>query len=130
MGDSFTLQASKTGEYSLEIVTEMELEPAELARVVSMLLALKERLAVLSRLACVLDQPPPSPSYNYEMELTDGRRWRQVIQFNGPPSDPEMTFEVDNAWRLSEFMYHRDIRLLCVELIEKYEMEKLEVTFA
>ena len=51
----------------------------------------------------------------YEVQLNDGRVWKQNILDSS--LDPPMTFTVRDAWKLSEFSTLRAIRDLVVRMI-------------
>jgi len=63
----------------------------------------------------------------YEVKLTDGRKWKQTITFGSPPNaDPPMTFDVDDAWRASEFVRQRAMRDLIVSLVVTHGLTELK----
>lgn len=59
--------------------------------------------------------------YEYEIKRVDGKKWNQVIVFDDE-SDPLMTFDVSDEWRLSEFRPHRIIRNILVELYKTHRV--------
>lgn len=58
--------------------------------------------------------------YRYQLFTTDGRTWAQTIQFDITASNPLMTFDVKDFWRLSEFVAQRDFRDALVGLVGVY----------
>jgi len=65
----------------------------------------------------------------YRIEAVDGRVWRQHITFDSIPN-PLMTFEVADAWRLTEFSNQRNVRNALVALVAAYpDIEKVVYDF-
>lgn len=64
------------------------------------------------------EQKENNLDYEYRIWLDDGRQWRQLISFfdNNPDTDPKMTFDVSQPWKLSEFVSHRDLRNLMIHV--------------
>jgi len=61
----------------------------------------------------------------YRIEAADGRIWKQHITFDNA-GDPQMTFEVANPWRLSEFSNQRNVRNALVSIAAAYpSLEKI-----
>lgn len=66
-----------------------------------------------------------SDHHTYEYEAKDGRIWKQKIYFNS--EEPEMTFDVSDSWKLSEFQLHRPIRdQIIVKIIPKFTINNIE----
>ena len=66
--------------------------------------------------------------YRYEFTVTDGRVWRQTLRFDSP-TDPTMDWsDITGVWRVSEFVAHRDLRDLMVELQQGVGLTKCKVT--
>jgi len=74
--------------------------------------------------------PEQTPAvFLYKIEASDGRIWRQHITFDNP-SNPKMTFEVVDPWRLSEFSNQRNVRNAFVNLVAAYPaLEKIVYDF-
>lgn len=71
-------------------------------------------VVALDRFDFRLQEPSSPPTYDYEIEATDGRTWSQIVTFD-VPSDPMQTFDVPPpGWRLSEFTTQRRVRDLMV----------------
>ena len=66
--------------------------------------------------------------YEYGFIAKDGRTWSQVLNMSDP-KDPAMTFDVPDGWKLSEFEFHRNIRLRIIAIINEFEMKEFTVTF-
>lgn len=65
----------------------------------------------------------------YKIEAADGRLWKQVMTFDNP-GNPLMTFDVIDAWRLSEFSQQRNVRNAMVAFVAAYpDLEKLTYDF-
>ena len=70
--------------------------------------------------------PPVAERYRYLLELDDGRTWEQALTFD-VATDPKMTFDVSDGWRLSEFSTQRPLRDLVVEARSKHAVTKIDV---
>lgn len=57
--------------------------------------------------------------FRYKIEADNGRIWKQTITFDNL-QDPQMTFEVADQWRLSEFSNQRNVRNVLVGYVAKY----------
>lgn len=57
--------------------------------------------------------------FHYKIEAADGRLWQQDITFDNAVN-PQMTFNVSNEWRLSEFSGQRTMRNFLISLVAKY----------
>jgi len=55
----------------------------------------------------------------YRLIAVDTRIWKQDIHFDSP-SNPLMTFNVIDEWRLSEFSSQRTLRNLLISFVNKY----------
>lgn len=71
---------------------------------------------------------PEPETYLYRIELVDGRLWRQRIDFASSPNDPEMTFNVSDEWKVSEFALNRPIREELVRLYTVVGLRAMEIT--
>ena len=65
-------------------------------------------------------------TFEYEFKTMDGREWKQEIIMD-QPSDPLMTFDVDDAFRVSEFEPHRELRVQVITMIRVLSLTKIEV---
>ena len=63
-------------------------------------------------------------SYLYEITFLDARVWTQMLTFD-IPDNPLMTFAVD-AFRLSEIIQQRDLRLALIQLKLTYDVTAFE----
>ena len=63
-------------------------------------------------------------TYLYEIAFVDGRTWTQMLTFD-IPDNPLMTFAVD-AFRLSEIIQQRDLRLALIQLKLTYDVTAFE----
>lgn len=70
-------------------------------------------------------QPPKR--WKYSWKLSDGRKWEQEIIQDAV--DFRMNFKVDDFFGLSEFAPAREIRNQLLQLIQQFELIKLEVTW-
>ena len=60
----------------------------------------------------------------YRIEAADGRVWLQTLTFAGPADmNPTMTFQVNDAWKLSEFALQRPIRDALVTMRSRGQIE-------
>jgi hypothetical protein len=67
--------------------------------------------------------------FHYRIEAVGGRLWKQTITFDNL-SNPLMTFEVVDQWRLSEFSQQRNVRNVLVWFVTTYpDLEKLVYEF-
>lgn len=65
----------------------------------------------------------------YTIHVVGGRVWKQTITFDDL-SNPLMTFEVTDQWRLSEFSQQRNVRNALVAFVGTYvNLEKLVYDF-
>jgi len=76
----------------------------------------------------VEETDPVQHSYSYEFVAKDGREWKQEMHIS--TTDPDMSFDVDDFWKLSEFQYHRPIRDVVVYLVYYYGVTEIKVTWA
>lgn len=53
--------------------------------------------------------------HTYKFVAADGRKWSQSIWQNG--GEAEMTFDVPDRWKMSEFALNRPVRDACVALM-------------
>jgi len=61
----------------------------------------------------------------YKLEAADARLWKQNITFD-IGTNPLMTFDVVDFWRLSEFSAQRTLRTALISLVAKYpDLEKV-----
>lgn len=68
-------------------------------------------------------------TFLYKLVSVDSRLWKQVITFDSA-SNPLMTFNVVDTWRLSEFSSQRTLRNAFIALVAKYPtLEKLSYDF-
>lgn len=70
----------------------------------------------------------PVTDYDYSFTSQDGRAWNQVLRIVNP-ADPSMTFDVPDFWKLSEFILHRSVRDSVTQLIVKFGVSKITVTW-
>lgn len=68
--------------------------------------------------------------YDYKVKLVDGREWEQKIFGIAGDTNPGMTFDVPDQWKLTEFKTHNQMRESCMRLAfhTPYNITKLEVT--
>ena len=73
---------------------------------------------------------PAAPALHlYRIEAVDGRKWKQTLRFlSAADTDPAMSFNVTDEWRLSEFKFHREIRDTVV-MLHKIGCQRIEVTW-
>jgi len=65
----------------------------------------------------------------YKLIAADTRIWKQDIHFDNP-TNPLMTFNVVDEWRLSEFSSQRTLRNLLISFISKYPtIESIKYNF-
>ena len=65
----------------------------------------------------------------YTIHAVGGRLWKQTITFDNL-GNPLMTFDVADAWRLSEFSQQRNVRNALVAFVATYaDLEKLVYDF-
>ena len=69
-------------------------------------------------------------NFDYVCESKDGRTWSQVVTFGDTPDDFEMTFNVGTPWRQSECHQHHAMRGVIAQMVVKFQLASLEVTFA
>lgn len=77
---------------------------------------------------------PEKVTYNagaYEIKLMDARRWNQEIlfEFGGGATDPAMTFDVPDAWRVSEFRRQRAMRDWIIEMVNAFGLTEFKCTW-
>lgn len=70
---------------------------------------------------------PPPGKYEYTIKTVDNRLWRQEFSFpGGVLTNPvDMTFDVNDKWKLNEFAAQRPIRDLLLDLIVKRGATKI-----
>lgn len=67
---------------------------------------------------------------NYQIVLADGRRWKQTFRFfEMRDTDPVMTFDVTDGWKMSEFSLFRDVRDKIIAIQVQYGIKKLAVQY-
>lgn len=65
--------------------------------------------------------------YKYKLKTKDNRVWKQTLTFAPEnQTDPYMTFDVVDGFKLSEFKSHRDIRESIVSLTKRFGITKIE----
>ena len=65
----------------------------------------------------------------YKIEAIDGRVWKQTITFDHM-TNPLMTFDLSDPWRLSEFSQQRGVRDAFVAFVGAYpDLEKITYDF-
>ena len=69
-------------------------------------------------------KPAPDDFYLYEFTAQDGREWKQKIRL--VIDRAEMTFQVSDFWRASEFTVNRDVLDTVIMMIKDYQLTKLE----
>lgn len=67
-------------------------------------------------------------SYLYQIKAVDGRLWKQVI--TPIAGDSLQTFQISDAWKLSEFTLQRPIRDLLLQMSSDIGLTNLSITFA
>lgn len=68
--------------------------------------------------------------YNYRFKHVDGRTWKQEIDFSDPALtlDPPMSINTgQDRWKKSEFILHRDVRDLTIQLHNDWRVENIKV---
>lgn len=69
---------------------------------------------------------PETATADYELKALDGRKWKQALAFTAlPNSDPFMTFDVADPWKLSEFGSQRALRLRLVHMTDSHGLLKV-----
>ena len=68
--------------------------------------------------------------FDYVCQSKDGRTWSQQIVFSASPTDFEMTFNVATNWSQAECHEHHAMRGVIAQLVVKFQLASLEVTFA
>ena len=63
--------------------------------------------------------------YRYSMTAIDGRKWKQ--RFRMDAADALMNFNIDDYWRLTEFIIHRNLRDLLIAILWSYNVENITV---
>ena|SRR3990167_7588466 len=63
--------------------------------------------------------------YHYEVELTDGKLWKQKITI-ASGQEAMHTFDVPVAWKQSAFVAQRDVREALIELIRNHGVTSLK----
>ena len=64
--------------------------------------------------------------YMYTFDTEDGRTWNQDISFE---DGVRMTFDVEEYWKLEEFVPHREVRNEFVLMVRDFGLERAEVTY-
>ncbi len=67
--------------------------------------------------------------FTYRFRASDGREWKQTIDFTASATDPVMTFDVSPGWKLTEFSSHRSVRDLAVKIHGRTTLAALRATF-
>lgn len=97
------------------------------------LLAISSQLALLNQQTPLkkftLKLPAGAAEYLYEIELKDGRVFKQKLRTNGSVEECEMSFNVPDFWKVKEFIPHRVLRNNCLNVILQYGVTKLIVVF-
>src|SRR3989344_4654296 len=69
-------------------------------------------------------------TFDYRFEAKDGRIWNQKLIFKElPDPDPEMTFDVEDPWKLTEFTLHRTLRDNVVILINQHGATEIKCKY-
>lgn len=98
----------------------------------SLIPELSRRLGSLkSRVDCIsLDMTAVEgevhPTFDYVIELRDGRKWKHRITFD-VAGDPLLTFKATEPWRRSEYEEHFPLRQTVGLIQEKFGIVKLKV---
>ena len=109
---------------SIDLTGTITADNADVVRLFQNLAALDSAVALASFLCEEDDQ-----KYLYRFVAQDGRIWNQTINL-GIDSNPGMTFQVPDEWRLSEFEPNRVLRALCIQMIRDYGITKVEALFS
>ena len=91
--------------------------------------ALKEFHAVVPLASYSFGPAAGENEYNYRFTAVDGRMWSQVLDFTDMESDPGMTSNITDKWRLSEFKFNGPVRDQMVALHASTRLETFEATF-
>ena len=68
--------------------------------------------------------------YEYNFSSKDGREWNQTLKFiEQEDSDPVMSINMSD-WKMSEFVWHRDIRDEIIRLRANNTLDKLETIWS
>lgn len=77
-----------------------------------------------------LFETQPDATHLYRFRATDGRVWKQKITFASfGDTDPAMTFDVNQPWKLSEFTRHRAVREAVILLHNTFDCQKFVVNW-
>jgi hypothetical protein len=87
--------------------------------------ALKEKTGLTGFYVKETQAEPENFKYNFM--VSDGRKWKQVIKTAG--GEAEMTFDVSDFWKLSEFILHRPIRDEVIFLIKENGVTEITATW-
>lgn len=66
--------------------------------------------------------------YSYTIKSLDGRNWIQSLFISHGSIDPNMSFQVTDQWKLSEFSIFRILRDAIVKILSRYGPAKIEIS--
>lgn len=72
-------------------------------------------------------EPPYAVSYDYTIWAADGRIWRQHMGFLSLVAEAEMSFDVPDHWKLSEFSLQRELRDHFIRLVRDKQVSDADV---
>ena len=75
-----------------------------------------------------IDRQGVSTTYQYKLVSLDGREWAQTIVIPPLPAEATMTFDVVDAWKVSEFSPGRAVRDILIKLIRENGIHKIKYT--
>jgi hypothetical protein len=99
---------------------------AELSLLMHLIVGIKTPLV---RIEWTREAVGPPAQYEYKIVTQDGRIWRQEVLFDSP-TDPGMTFHVNDYWREgSEFAPLRPLRTKLIDMTRRFGITLIEAVW-
>lgn len=119
------------GDFSCEMVFDNSVILAHLADAAFRILFTEMRKfhSVVPLMSYTFGPAVGENEYNYQFATADGRMWSQVLDFTETPTDPGMTFNITDKWRVTEFKFNGAVRDQIVALHAAVNLETFEATF-
>ena len=110
--------------------TALVIKAGDITRIVSYLEILNGVLPCINASLTRTSVVGVSPAvYLYKINLVDGRLWKQTMTFTNM-TNPDMTFQIADTWKSTEYSIQSTVRDSLIELVAHYPtLDSLTYTF-